>query len=222
MSKEDKGFELYLHGYWNLLSARTHSDLALSEGDFKNSLELIQSNFEKGLVLKALGYLYMQDSGASNLLIGVSETGRGSSTADEEETAIDLRLLEKAIESYKSAASYLSGGDAAIAKYYQALAMDLKADSLAKSNRSGEATDLFRGAVDVLASGRTLLASFQKVDYCMYMHVSAVVMVKLYSLTNQRQYLDSAKEYCAAAVRAVTENHLENGMRFILDFCLSF
>jgi hypothetical protein len=218
MSKEDKGFELYLHGMWAFLKG----DIELSERNFRNSLELIQSNFEKGLVLSALGRLYLHTSGASGLLGGVSETGGAIMNGDEEEAAIDLSVLEKAIESYKSAASCLSGSDAAWAKYNQALAMNLKAGSLDESNDSDEMTDLLLGAADVLASGRSLSPSLPKVYYCMYMHFGALVMLELHNLTHQSQYRDSAKEYCAAAVKAVTDNHLENGMRYILDFCFSF
>ena len=186
----------------------------------RNALEFVGTPSEKGLVLFELGRIYEAASGVDKYMFSVSEGGESYDRSGSEQPVL-LDYLDKAIDSFSEASNLLSGTDAAKAKYQIALATHCKVLYFDEIGQSARNKDLLVEALEQLRSGAPKLNKYDKLHYCFFMHLMALLSFSLYEITHDQRYQNSGKEYCAAAVRAVTENHLESSLRSILDFCLS-
>lgn len=217
MSQGDRGFEMYLRGQKQWLSG----DFDGSVRTLRDSLDLVGTKSERGMVLLELGSVYQAASGVDKYLTGVRESG-AASEASGSEMQVNLQYLDQSIAYFSQASETLLGSDKAKAKYQLALSTRCKSIYFEEVGRASENKALLIGALEQLRLGAPKLSKYDKLDYCFFMHLMAAISRELYEITREQSYYNSAKEYCSAAVRAVTENHFESSLRFVLDFCLSF
>jgi tetratricopeptide (TPR) repeat protein len=217
MMPEDRGFELYLKG----LNHEVKGNFKEAISAFESSLELIKEGFERGLVLNQMGRVYFEICGSAKYTTGVNESGSSSFESDDD-IAFNTHFLDKALECFRSASDCLSGNDRGKVEYQISIALHTRVLNLRENGQFSETKGILLDTLNHLKTGVALLSSVAKLDYCFFMHLTSSVCRELYELTKEQHYLDSAKECCASAVKVITQNHFEEGLRFVLDDCLSF